>query len=267
LFLKVEFFVFWRLKKRVRFEFSFSFRFEKLGNRRYEAYEAEADERGSRGGEAKQREREREREREKESEKNEEQRKKNPKLTRRDDAVGLALPEGDLALGLDDDVHGLARGLGADDALDGLDLGLGERGGSGREEEKRSKRREEERVRVKSKKNRSSPARRLSEKKGKKLHDHFTLNGALLLKVLRGISPFSSSRGTFWRTTWGGKGDLESGGEDGGRGVSEEKKEIVAEKNFRRCRHVEKKKKFPRSFKRRFDRFRSLIKQSNDART
>lgn len=28
------------------------------------------------------------------------------------------------------------------------------------------------------------------------------MNGALLLKVLRGISPFSSSSGTFWRTTY-----------------------------------------------------------------
>ena len=38
-----------------------------------------------------------------------------------DDAVGLALPEGHLAAVLDDDVAGLAGGVGADDALDGLD--------------------------------------------------------------------------------------------------------------------------------------------------
>ena len=39
-----------------------------------------------------------------------------------EDAVGLALPEGHLAAVLDDDdVAGLASGVGADDALDGLD--------------------------------------------------------------------------------------------------------------------------------------------------
>jgi len=47
--------------------------------------------------------------------------------------------------------------------------------------------------------------RRLSnertKRKRKKKPFQFTLNGALLLKVLRGISPFSSSSGTFWRTT------------------------------------------------------------------
>ena len=51
-------------------------------------------------------------------------RKKQKQLTGRDDAVRLPLPEGDLAVGLDHDVHGLSRGLGAHDALDGLDLGL-----------------------------------------------------------------------------------------------------------------------------------------------
>ena len=45
----------------------------------------------------------------------------------RDDAVGLAFPEGHLAAVFDDDVARLAGGVGADDALDGLD-GTGERG-------------------------------------------------------------------------------------------------------------------------------------------
>mmetsp|Transcript_45079 Transcript_45079/g.134563 ORF Transcript_45079/g.134563 Transcript_45079/m.134563 type:complete len:343 (-) Transcript_45079:34-1062(-) len=44
--------------------------------------------------------------------------------TRGDDAVGLALPEGDLAVGLDDNVAGLACGLGAHNALDRLNAGL-----------------------------------------------------------------------------------------------------------------------------------------------
>ena len=61
---------------------------------------------------------------EKEARKNGRGRRKNPILTGGDHAVRLPLPEGDLALGLDDDVHGLSRGLGPDDALDGLDLGL-----------------------------------------------------------------------------------------------------------------------------------------------
>ena len=52
--------------------------------------------------------------------------------------------------------------------------------------------------------NRSLPEALLSteRKKEKKKIRQSTLNGALLLKVLRGISPFSSSSGTFWRTTW-----------------------------------------------------------------
>lgn len=45
-------------------------------------------------------------------------------------------------------------------------------------------------------------AKALAKRKEKKTQDsQFTLKGALLLKVLRGISPFSSSSGTFWRTT------------------------------------------------------------------
>jgi hypothetical protein len=50
-----------------------------------------------------------------------------PRVTRThrgDDTVGLALPEGDLALGINDDVVRLASGLGADDLLHRLDLGL-----------------------------------------------------------------------------------------------------------------------------------------------
>ena len=65
-----------------------------------------------------------------------------------------------------------------------------------------SQRVERKRLRNAEKKIGALSVRRLSlslERKEK--NSNFTLKGALLLKVLRGISPFSSSSGTFWRTT------------------------------------------------------------------
>jgi hypothetical protein len=106
---------------------TFDFRFfsvSDLKRRSEEEAEPEKEERrgtegsGNRAGKRKKPGGKRQRQREKKNQ-------KVHKLTGRDNPVRLPLPEGDLAAGLDDDVHGLSRGLGADDALDGLDLGLG----------------------------------------------------------------------------------------------------------------------------------------------